>query len=250
MSPALHLLLSLSLTWLVGTPWTVARQAPLSTGFPGKNTGVGCHSLLQGIFPTQGLNPGLLHCRWVHYPLSHQGNPSASVCCFFLSLLKHSVLLHPWVVLATQLHGASASLCSAHNSTVHLHHCVQHTTPGASASLCSAHNSTVHPHHCAQHTTPRCLRITVLSTQLHGASASLCSLLSAPGSCALNSCCCCSVAESCPTLCNPWTIAHQASLSFTISRSFLKLRSIELVMPSIFLKLRHINFTQGYLHIV
>ena len=30
---------------------------------PGKNTGVGCHSLLQGIFPTQGLNPGLLHCR-------------------------------------------------------------------------------------------------------------------------------------------------------------------------------------------
>ena len=31
--------------------------------FPGKNTGVGCHFLLQEIFPTQGLNPGLLHCR-------------------------------------------------------------------------------------------------------------------------------------------------------------------------------------------
>ena len=31
---------------------------------PGKNTGVGCHALLQGIFPTQGLNPGLLHCRF------------------------------------------------------------------------------------------------------------------------------------------------------------------------------------------
>ena len=31
--------------------------------FPGKNTGVGCQSLLQGIFPTQGLNPGLLNCR-------------------------------------------------------------------------------------------------------------------------------------------------------------------------------------------
>ena len=30
---------------------------------PGKNTGVGCHALPQGIFPTQGLNPGLLHCR-------------------------------------------------------------------------------------------------------------------------------------------------------------------------------------------
>ena len=31
--------------------------------FPGKNTGVGCHSFLQGIFPTQGPNPGILHCR-------------------------------------------------------------------------------------------------------------------------------------------------------------------------------------------
>ena len=41
-----------------------------------KNTGVGCHALLQGIFPTQGLNPGLLHCRWILYYLSHQGSPS------------------------------------------------------------------------------------------------------------------------------------------------------------------------------
>ena len=43
---------------------------------PGKNTGVGCHALLQGIFPTQGSNPGLLHCRWILYQLSHQGSPS------------------------------------------------------------------------------------------------------------------------------------------------------------------------------
>ena len=39
---------------------------------PGNNTGVGCHSLLQGIFPTQGLNPGFLHCRQILYCLSHQ----------------------------------------------------------------------------------------------------------------------------------------------------------------------------------
>ena len=32
-------------------------------GSPGKNTGVGCHGLLQGVFPSQELNPGLLHCR-------------------------------------------------------------------------------------------------------------------------------------------------------------------------------------------
>ena len=40
---------------------------------PGHNTGVGSLSLHQGIFPTQGLNPGLLHCRQILYQLSHQG---------------------------------------------------------------------------------------------------------------------------------------------------------------------------------
>ena len=38
--------------------------------FPGKSTGVGCHFLLQRIFPTQGSNPGLPHCRQTFYPLS------------------------------------------------------------------------------------------------------------------------------------------------------------------------------------
>ena len=42
---------------------------------PGKNTGVGSLSLLQGIFPTQGSNPGLQHCRWILYQLSHKGSP-------------------------------------------------------------------------------------------------------------------------------------------------------------------------------
>ena len=41
----------------------------------GKNTGVGCHALLQGIFLTYKLNPGLPHCRWILYHLSHQGSP-------------------------------------------------------------------------------------------------------------------------------------------------------------------------------
>ena len=41
---------------------------------PGKNTGVGCHALLQEIFPTQKSNPGLLHCRRILYHLSHQGS--------------------------------------------------------------------------------------------------------------------------------------------------------------------------------
>ena len=41
--------------------------------FPGKNTAVGCHFLLQGIFPTQGTEPGLLHCRQILDHLNHQG---------------------------------------------------------------------------------------------------------------------------------------------------------------------------------
>ena len=39
----------------------------------GKNTGVGCHFLLQGVFPIQRLNPSLLYCKWILYQLSHQG---------------------------------------------------------------------------------------------------------------------------------------------------------------------------------
>ena len=43
---------------------------------PGQNTEVGSHSLFQGIFPTQGLNPGLPYCRRIFfYHLSHQGSP-------------------------------------------------------------------------------------------------------------------------------------------------------------------------------
>ena len=47
-----------------------------SVDSPGKNTGVGCHFFLQGIFPTQGTNLGLLHCRQILYHLSHHGSQS------------------------------------------------------------------------------------------------------------------------------------------------------------------------------
>ena len=48
---------------------------------PGKNIEVGCHFLLQGIFPTRGLNPYLLHCRQIPHHLSHQGNPTTAARC-------------------------------------------------------------------------------------------------------------------------------------------------------------------------
>jgi len=49
---------------------------------------VGSLSLLQGIFPTQGLNPGLLHCRWILYQLSHKESPRILewVACPFIAL--------------------------------------------------------------------------------------------------------------------------------------------------------------------
>ena len=56
---------SLSCAWLFAIPWNS----------PGQNTGVGSLSLLQGIFPNQRLNPGLLHCRRILYQLSHKGSP-------------------------------------------------------------------------------------------------------------------------------------------------------------------------------
>ena len=51
-----------------------------------KNTGVYCHALLQGIFSTLGLNPGLPNCMWIFYCLSHQGNPVVFPTFFNLSL--------------------------------------------------------------------------------------------------------------------------------------------------------------------
>ena len=64
---------SLSCVQLFVTPWPVACTRLLHPwDFLGKSTGVGCHFLLQGIFPTQGSNPGLPHCRQTLNHLSHQ----------------------------------------------------------------------------------------------------------------------------------------------------------------------------------
>ena len=63
-----------SCVWFFATPWTVALQAPLSMDFPGKNTGLSCLFLLQGILPTLGSNPcllRLLHCRQIFFFLNH-----------------------------------------------------------------------------------------------------------------------------------------------------------------------------------
>ena len=56
------------------TPMTIVYQAPLSVDSPGKNTGVISESRLQGIFPTQDLNPGIRYCRHILYCVNHQGS--------------------------------------------------------------------------------------------------------------------------------------------------------------------------------
>ena len=62
---------------------TLSNPVDCSWDSPDKNIGVGCHSLLQGIFLTQGLNPGLLHCRQTLYCLSHQGSPQLGLDIFY-----------------------------------------------------------------------------------------------------------------------------------------------------------------------
>ena len=66
---------SFSHIWLFVTPRTVACQASMFGTLQARILGVGCPALLQGIFPTQGPNPGLPHCRRILYCLSHRGGP-------------------------------------------------------------------------------------------------------------------------------------------------------------------------------
>ena len=64
-----------SVTQSCPTLWDPVDWLIYPRGSPGKNTGVGCHAILQGIFPTQGSNSGLLHCWQIFfYHLSHQGS--------------------------------------------------------------------------------------------------------------------------------------------------------------------------------
>ena len=68
------------------TPWTV-RSLPLCPwNLPGKNTRVGCHFLLQGIFPIQGLNLCLLNCQEDSLPLSQQGSTILELVVSFSAL--------------------------------------------------------------------------------------------------------------------------------------------------------------------
>ena len=60
-------------------PMDAAWSATVHEDSPGKNTGVGYYAVLQGIFPTQGSNPGLPHWRWILHQLSHHALDTSSI---------------------------------------------------------------------------------------------------------------------------------------------------------------------------
>ena len=62
--------------------WSLSRVQLLPCRSPGGKTAVGCHALLQGIFPTQGSNMGLLHHMQILYHLSHRGRPEKLVTSY------------------------------------------------------------------------------------------------------------------------------------------------------------------------
>ena len=68
-----------------------AFQALLSREFPSKNTGVGCHFLLQGVFPAQGSNPGSPLCKQILYCLSHQGSSQESYISFRAAIFESTM---------------------------------------------------------------------------------------------------------------------------------------------------------------
>ena len=87
---------SLSHVWPFATPQTVAPRLLCPWDFSGKNPGVGSISRLQGVFPTRGLNPGILHCRQILYHLSHQGSPIYTKCpiSYFFNKLPSELHYH------------------------------------------------------------------------------------------------------------------------------------------------------------
>ena len=117
---------------LIATPWTIAPRPLCPWDSPVKNTGVGCHFLLQGIFQTQGWSLGLLCCGQTIYHLSHQGSPytiDGKVKVAQLCLTLCDPMDSPWNSPGQNTGGGSCSLLQGifpiQGSNPHLPHCRQ-----------------------------------------------------------------------------------------------------------------------------
>ena len=107
----------LSLVRQFVTPWTVSCQAPLSMEFSRhKNTGVDCHSLLLGIFLTQGSNLGPLHCRQIIMWATREAH-----CTDYLSLIFIALIMTDSACLYLQRHRHHNSLNHRNSSSSFYH---------------------------------------------------------------------------------------------------------------------------------
>ena len=104
-------------SWTIYSPWNS----------PGQNTGVGSLSLLQRIFPTQGWNPGLLHCRRILYQLSHKGSPWRDLVTLFISMIMSFSYKTFSCVISATLKGLlwDIRLVGLSSSTGHKNACVE-----------------------------------------------------------------------------------------------------------------------------
>ena len=109
---------SFSHVQLFVTLWTIQS--------PGQNTRAGNLSLFQGIFPTQGLNPGLLHCKQILYQLSHKGSPVYVVASISIFIIKYYCTI--WIYHILFIHSAINEHMDCfqfgaivNNSTVNIH---------------------------------------------------------------------------------------------------------------------------------
>ena len=110
----------LSRVLLFATPWTVAYQVLFCPwDFPGNSPGVDCHFLLQRIFPTQGSNPGLSHCRQTLYWMGHQGSLLAQSCPTLCNPMDCSLPGSSirWIFQARVLEWVAVSFSMRHHRT-------------------------------------------------------------------------------------------------------------------------------------
>ena len=102
----------------------------------GKNAGVGCHAIFQGIFPTRGSNPGLPICRQILYHLSHQGSLTSNcTTTLILSKTKSLMLVLQSIFLCVLFQRMEACFIQANSmetlrSTEHLNHEYSCRSPG------------------------------------------------------------------------------------------------------------------------
>ena len=221
---------SLSRVWLFATPWTGPTRLLHPWNFPGKNTGVGCHFLFQEIFPTQGLNPALPHGRlyrftvWATREVSRRDGKvrlaihfSAPAITMSPSGLNQGSSGEPL---------ESRPVASPQWFHVTLDYPIIYTVLQLLSGLDFP-------------TSRRVLRRQTLCISWPSFISGVCLEQSLKWLCNegqnkwmsrwMNTC---SVAQSCPALCDPTDCSTPGFPSFSISRSLLKLMSIESVMPS------------------